>query len=203
MDTTKYRDRDGNPIDLQTWSARWEDLSYRWVLRTCVQQLEVRTVWEGIEGRPLFHVGLSSDGGASWLDAGHANTEADARALHAQTLNLHLTAEDPWYRHVLADGTVWVDIKRTRDGRVMCEICHAYIPADQLAVQDGHPTDLCVPCTDSERQEAAAATAYWESLPESADRPASWQQAWAQALPEVRVRYRALVAATPKDERHA
>lgn len=196
-----YRDRNGQPIDAVTWARHWTDFSYRWVVRTFIDQVEVRTIWQGIAdlGMPLFYCGVSSDGGTTWKDAGSADTEDEARAVHAKVVNAIVDADDPWYRQVRADGTIWVDIKRTRDGRILCQICCYHVPPGQLA--DG--TDICAPCAAIEQGEKNAAMAYWEGLPATPERPTSWQQAWNQATPEDRLRYRALFATTPKDSRHA
>ena len=44
-----YYDRDGNPMKLMDWAAKFEDLDYKRVAFTEVGDLEVSTVWLGLD----------------------------------------------------------------------------------------------------------------------------------------------------------
>ena len=44
-----YYDRDGNPMKLMDWAVKFEDLDYKRVAFTKVGDLEVSTVWLGLD----------------------------------------------------------------------------------------------------------------------------------------------------------
>jgi hypothetical protein len=57
-----------------------------------------------------------------------------------------------------ADGRTRTVLTRLTDGRVMCCLCWAYTPRDQLAPDPDHPacvTDICQPCRTREEQHHA------------------------------------------------
>lgn len=80
-----YRDRAGNPIDLDRWAELWGDFKYRCVVETQVEGTDalVRTVWQGIISpvSPMFATGVSTDGGKTWRTPAYgedARTEEEA-----------------------------------------------------------------------------------------------------------------------------
>ncbi|MGW5173199.1 hypothetical protein ACWERY_02375 [Streptomyces sp. NPDC004082] len=51
----------------------------------------------------------------------------------------------------LADGSERVRLDRLTDGRIMCQLCFAHLPVDQLNPVDGGVEDICKPCARVER----------------------------------------------------
>lgn len=85
-----FRDRQGNEIDVMTWSDRFQDLDYRIirddvVVPTCLQ---VRTVWEGIDDLAgcMFATGVNrlflEGRWSGFVTFAETPTESDARHVH-------------------------------------------------------------------------------------------------------------------------
>lgn len=82
-----YVDRQGKPIELSQWAKLWADMSYRVVAEHRHGDLVVRTIWEGIATiGHLFYVGVSKDGGRTFVDVAHADTEANALHQHERVV---------------------------------------------------------------------------------------------------------------------
>ncbi|MYU55050.1 MULTISPECIES: hypothetical protein [Streptomyces] len=64
-----YKDRQGLPIDVAEWARLRRDTAYCVVDQDKVDNVMVRTVWEGIEdvvGGAMFATGISRDAGKTW-----------------------------------------------------------------------------------------------------------------------------------------
>lgn len=45
----EYYDREGKPIDMDTWLSLWRDVTYKVIRKTMVGDVLVSTVWLGID----------------------------------------------------------------------------------------------------------------------------------------------------------
>lgn len=87
-----YYDKDGSPLDLETWLTKFEDNAYRQVALDKVGEVTVSTVWLGLnhqygDGPPLIFETMIFEGdrdGDQWRDA----TEASALETHAHAMAL-------------------------------------------------------------------------------------------------------------------
>ncbi|WP_338601656.1 hypothetical protein [Saccharopolyspora sp. SCSIO 74807] len=79
------RDRSGR----EKWADLWEDMSYRVVAEDRVDDVVLRTVWEGIDDVPsaMFFIGVCRDGG-TFDTVSSADTEAEARLRHQHAAEL-------------------------------------------------------------------------------------------------------------------
>lgn len=82
----RYRDRQGQFIDVATWAEHYGNLGYRTVGNDIIGTTTVRTLWEGVLGLPLYTV-LVQRGDADWSAVGYANTDADARKRHQRVVD--------------------------------------------------------------------------------------------------------------------
>ncbi|MFK0295454.1 hypothetical protein ACIQU6_33985 [Streptomyces sp. NPDC090442] len=86
-----YKDRHGVAIDVTEWTRLRKDTAYCVVVQDEVNNVLVRTVWEGIEDvvGAVFATGVSSDAGRSWrtLRDG-ALTEDEALEQHRAAVEL-------------------------------------------------------------------------------------------------------------------
>lgn len=91
-----FRDRRGKPMELRKWAERWEDMRYRVVACHQVGPWLVRTRWEGVVTvGHLFYTAVSGDGGKTWIDVAHADTETDAILAHNRVTRQRATQEQP------------------------------------------------------------------------------------------------------------
>ncbi|MFV0135539.1 hypothetical protein ACLGIH_20345 [Streptomyces sp. HMX87] len=82
------RDKDGRPLDLMEWARLYEDDDYRLVAETQVDDVLVRTLWEGHDVQvtcagDMFHTGVRR--GDRWTDewvGHHPCTLIEAEAAH-------------------------------------------------------------------------------------------------------------------------
>ncbi|NIY68080.1 hypothetical protein [Streptomyces malaysiensis] len=82
------RDKEGRPLGLLEWAQLFEDYNYRLVAETEVDDVLVRTLWEGHDVQvmgagDMFHTGVRS--GERWQDAWtghHPCTVIEAEAAH-------------------------------------------------------------------------------------------------------------------------
>lgn len=83
-----HRDKEGRPLAVMEWAVLFADIEYRLVAETEVDDLLVRTMWEGIDSGvvgagSMFHTGVCRNN--RWRDewAGHHPcTVIEAEAAH-------------------------------------------------------------------------------------------------------------------------
>lgn len=83
------RDRSGNEIELLEWADLWADMDYRVVIEDRVDNVVLRTVWEGIDEAPsaMSFTGVCRDDG-TFNTVSSAYTEDEARLHHQHAVEL-------------------------------------------------------------------------------------------------------------------
>jgi hypothetical protein len=94
-----YYDRDGQPLELREWSAKFEDKEYKRVALDAVGEASVSTVWLGLnhqwgDGPPLIFETMVF-GGKHDEDQWRWSTEADALAGHERIVAALRDGVDP------------------------------------------------------------------------------------------------------------
>ena len=85
-----HRDKEGQPLELLEWARLYEDFEYRLVAETQLDDVLVRTLWEGIDAGvvgagDMFHTGYQTGEAGKWQDAWaghHPCTVIEAEAAH-------------------------------------------------------------------------------------------------------------------------
>ncbi|MFH9731829.1 hypothetical protein [Streptomyces sp. NPDC017260] len=83
-----HRDKQGQPLELMEWARLYEDIDYRLVAEAEVDDVLVRTMWEGIDAGvvgagDMFHTGVRRAGCWETVWEGHYPcTVIEAEAAH-------------------------------------------------------------------------------------------------------------------------